>query len=128
MIDNLNGNGIAGQIDLVGGTVNPVRLVWAGGGASLAGVCLTAGGHEYTLKGAPFPTVITREPLGPAEALGQMVTSTIVARLTLSGGAPVVARLSPERLSGVGGLETVGGGSGWVIGSRWSQSVVGERW
>src|SRR6218665_2306081 len=112
MIDNLNGDGISGQIDLVGATVNPVRLVWAGGSASLAGVCLTAGGPAYTLKVAPFPTVITREPLGSAEALGPMVTSTIVARLTLSGGAPVVTKFSPERLSGVGGLGTVGGFSG----------------
>src|SRR6218665_1003755 len=70
MIDNLNGDGISRQIDLVGATVNPVRLVWAGGRASLAGVCLTAGGPAYTLKVAPFPTVITREPLGPQKPWG----------------------------------------------------------
>src|SRR6218665_3053390 len=70
MIDNLNGNGIAGQIDLVGATVNPVRLVWAGGGASLAGVCFSAGGPTYALNVPKFPTIITREPLGPAQSPG----------------------------------------------------------
>src|SRR6218665_1888372 len=101
MIDNLNGDGISGQIDLVGATVNPVRLVWAGGSASLAGVCLTAGGPAYTLKVAPFPTVITREPLGPAEALGAhgylhsccILTAGIVgwsSRWTLAGAGTVV--------------------------------------
>src|SRR6218665_1006705 len=128
MIGNLYRNGVAGQINLLGTTVNPVRLVWAGGSASLARVCLTTSGPANALEVAPFPAIITREPLGPARALGSMITSTIVARLTLSGGAPVVARVSPERLSGVGGLKTVGGGSGGVIGIRWSQSVVGERW
>jgi len=114
MIGNLDGNGIAVQINLLGATVNPVRLVRAGGGASLAGVCLTTGGPAYALNMATFATVIACEPLGPARALGPMITSTVVAtgRMKLSGGVPVVDGLLPERLSAGGWVETVGGRGG----------------
>src|SRR6218665_3580235 len=102
MIGNLYRNGVAGQINLLGATVNPVRLVWAGGGASIAGVCLTAGGPANAV--APLPAIIAHEPLGPATSPGahDYLHNCCTADF-------VIARLSPERLSGVGGLESEGG-------------------